>query len=162
MESGPAHQDQQVGEVRRGHVRQLTFVPGAGRLLQRLQHRRRLGQTPIAPDDGFGEVAQHPFQAFEQRGIGWDVAIAELVQAPQVIGDPCLFADEVLVRFRQSGQVRRQQPVGVMALQFPARVSGQCVDAVVQCGAGSGRRGQEGPVVQRRASASAASRALSR
>jgi hypothetical protein len=107
-------------------------------------------------------VAHHPFQAFQQCRIGRALAVAELVQAPQVIGDAGLFADEVVAGFRQGGQVRGKQPVGVVPLQLPAGVAGQRADAVVQRGRGRTRSGPGGPIVQRCAPASAASRALSR
>lgn len=162
VEFGSAHQAQQVGEVRRGQVRQLTLVPGASRVPQGLKQRGRRVQAHIATGDGFGQVAHHPCQTFQQRLVRRDLAVAELVQAPQVIGDFGLFAGQVAVRFRQGGQIRGKQSVGVMALQLLAGVAGQRVDAVVQCVAGSQRARQQGPVGQRYSPASAASRALRR
>nr|WSX75892.1 hypothetical protein OH826_19765 [Streptomyces sp. NBC_00899] len=83
-------------------------------------------------------MAQNPLQAFQQLAFGRDLAITELVQPPQVVGDVGLFTSQILMGFRQSGQVRRKQPVGVVALQLLAGAAGQRVDAVVQRRAGQG------------------------
>ncbi|WUH90349.1 hypothetical protein OG900_09705 [Streptomyces sp. NBC_00433] len=79
-------------------------------------------------------MAHRSLQAFQQHGIGRCLTVGELMQAPEVIGDIGLLAGQVPVCFRQSGQIRREQSVGVVALQLPAGVAGQRVDTVVQRG----------------------------
>ncbi|WP_433892606.1 hypothetical protein [Streptomyces sp. CA-111067] len=79
-------------------------------------------------------MAHRAFQAFQQHGIGRRLTVGELMQAPQVIGDIGLFTGQILMCFRQSGQIGGKQSVGVVALQLPAAVAGQRENTVVQRG----------------------------